>query len=68
MLNSGSLKLSTIFLISDLLDINPDTIFTGINLKDDFINDLIQKYADKSEELLRYKKYGKLFLFNIIYA
>lgn len=44
---------------SDLLDIEPILLLTGFSSSDDFINDLIQKYADKSEELLKLKKYGK---------
>ena len=55
MLNSGSLKLSTIFKIAEILDVNPETLFNGINSKDKFLNELLQKYAHLVEEFKKYK-------------
>lgn len=56
MLNSGSLKLNTLLSVSKKLNIEPTTLFTGVNIRDKFINELIQKYADAVEEIKRLKE------------
>lgn len=41
--------------ILNLLDIEPESIFSGIDTKNEFINDLLQKLIDQSEEIKNLK-------------